>query len=154
MRISLLKKGKIYNTNLPVRINGSFWVEDRDKNNLSRNLINICAKDNKWCMKSNFDTKIIYNGNVIEELMLENFACFELQVRGEKYNYFVCTSPVYDDNSTEFDVGVASDIYIGNDATNTINYSNPYIAQRQCLLSLKGGIWHIQNLTNSGVLFA
>ena len=43
MRISLLKNGKIYNTKLPSEINGSFWVEDKDKNGQKRNLINIEA---------------------------------------------------------------------------------------------------------------
>ena len=59
MRVSLIKNGKIYNTNLPLEINGSFWVEDKDKNNIKRNLINIEANNSKWVLKSNFETKII-----------------------------------------------------------------------------------------------
>lgn len=45
MRIALLKNNKIYNTDLPLKINGSFWIEDRDINNLKRNLLNIEAKE-------------------------------------------------------------------------------------------------------------
>ena len=60
MRVSLIKNGKIYNTNLPHKVNGSFWIEDKDKNNLKRNLINIEAKDGKWQLKSNFETKEQY----------------------------------------------------------------------------------------------
>ena len=57
MRIALLKNNKIYNTDLPLKINGSFWIEDRDINNLKRNLLNIEAKDGKWYIT---DTKYIY----------------------------------------------------------------------------------------------
>ena len=73
MRISLIKNGRIYNTNLPQKISGSFWIEDKDKNNFKRNLINIEAKDGKWCLKSNFDTKVIYNEKVVDELFLEEY---------------------------------------------------------------------------------
>ena len=81
MRISLIKNGRIYNTNLPQKISGSFWIEDKDKNNFKRNLINIEAKDGKWCLKSNFDTKVIYNEKVVDELFLEEYFYYELQVK-------------------------------------------------------------------------
>ena len=32
--------------------------------------------------------------------------------------------PVYDTNSTEFEVGANAQIYIGNGSDNTINYNN------------------------------
>ena len=51
MRIALLKNNKIYNTDLPLKINGSFWIEDRDINNLKRNLLNIEAKDGNGGLK-------------------------------------------------------------------------------------------------------
>ena len=153
MRVSLIKNGKIYNTNLPLKINGSFWVEDRDKNNFKRNLINIEAKENKWHLKSNYETKIVYDGKIYEEVVIEEYSIFELQVKGEKFNYILCTTPVYDDNSSEFEVGSNAEIYIGNSSSNTINYNNIYISQKQCLLSCTNGLWKIKNLTNSGVVF-
>ena len=122
MRISLVKNGRIYNTNLPQKISGSFWIEDKDKNNFKRNLINIEAVDGKWCLKSNFDTKIIYNEKIVDELFLEEYFYYELQVRGEQYNYILCTSPVYDNASNEYEVGANVEISIGNSINNTINY--------------------------------
>ncbi|MBQ9071720.1 MAG: type VII secretion protein EssC [Bacilli bacterium] len=153
MRVSLIKNGKIYNTNLPLKISGSFWVEDKDQNNVKRNLINIEAKDNKWCLKSNFETKIVSNGEVVEETFVEEYSIYELQVKGEKFNYILCTMPVYDNNSTEFEVGNNVQIYIGNNPDNTINYNNRYISQKQCLISSTNGIWNVKNLTNNGVVF-
>ncbi len=153
MRVSLIKNGKIYNTNLPLEINGSFWVEDKDKNNIKRNLINIEANNSKWVLKSNFETKIIYNGNNVEEVVLENYNFYELQVKGEQYNYILYTSPVYDDNSCEYEVSNNCQIYIGNGVNNTINYNNRYIQDKQCLIQSTNGIWSINNLNNNGVVF-
>ena len=153
MKISLIKNGKIYNTNLPTKINGSFWIEDKNKNNFKRNLINIESKDGKWCLKSNFEAKISYGGEFYDEVILEDYSIFELQVKGEKYNYILCTSPVYDTNSIEVTVNDNNQIYIGNSPDNTINYSNIYVAQKQCLLSVVNGIWQLKNLSNNGVVF-
>ncbi len=153
MRISLIKNGKVHNTNLPIKISGSFWIEDKDKNNLKRNLINIEAKDGKWLLKSNFETKIVNNGKLVDELILEEYFCYELEVKGEQYNYILCTSPVYDNQSNEFEVGANVQITIGNASNNSINYNNPYVAKEQCILTSTNGIWNVKNLTNSGVVF-
>ena len=153
MRVSLIKNGKIYNTNLPLKINGSFWIEDKDKNNFKRNLINIEAKDGKWVLKSNFETKVVINNQTIEEVILDDYSIYELQVKGEKYNYILCSSPVYDDQSMEFNVDNNVQIYIGNGDSNTINYNNRYVAQKQALLTLSNGSWSLQNLTTNGVIF-
>ncbi len=153
MRVSLIKYGKIYNTNLPLEINGSFWIEDKDKNNIKRNLINIEAKDGKWILKSNFETKIIYNGNNVSEIALEEYEFYELQVEGEQYSYILHTSPVYDANSSEFEVGSNCQIYVGSGTNNTINYNNKYISDKQCLIQSVNGVWSCKNLNNNGVLF-
>ena len=153
MRITLIKNGKMYNTNLPLKINGSFWVEDKDKNNFKRNLINVEAHEGKWNLKSNFDVKVIHNGKVVDDVFIENYCTYELQVKGEQYNYILCTSPVYDSESSEYEVGVNADITIGNSSNNTINYNNPYIAQQQCHLKSVNGVWQLKNLTGTGVIF-
>lgn len=153
MRVSLIKNGKIYNTNLPIKVNGSYWIEDKDKNNFKRNLINIEAKNGKWYLKSNFDVKIMWNGSSYESIILDNFQIIELQVKNENYNYILCTSPVYDSNYSEFEVNNNSEIYIGNGNENTINYNNRYIAQKQCLLTYSNGVWFVKNLTENSILY-
>ena len=139
MRISLIKNGKIYNTNLPLEINGSFWIEDKDKNGIKRNLINIYAENGKWILKSNFETKIKYNGDNVENIILEDYNSYELQVKDEQYSYILYTSPVYDNNSSEFEVGNNCEIYIGNGSNNTINYNNKYIQNNQCIIQCING---------------
>ena len=47
-------------------------------------------------------------------IFLEEYSYYELQVKGEKLNYILCTSPVYDKQSNEFEVGVNTQIFIGN----------------------------------------
>ena len=153
MRISLIKNGRIYNTDLPVKINGSFWVEDVDKNGSKRNLINITSTDNRWVLNSNFETKIISDGVEVENLTVEEYSSCELQVKGEKYHYILYFLPVYDNNSSEFEVGSNIDIYVGNGVSNTINYNNKYISDKQCILSEKNGVWSIKNLNNNPVIF-
>ena len=153
MRISLIKNGRIYNTDLPEKISGSFWVEDVDKNGIKRNLINITSLDNKWALNSNFETKIISNGAEIENLIIDEYSSCELQVKGEKYHYILYFLPVYDMNSCEFEVGSNAEIYIGNGISNTINYNNKYISDNQCVLSKKNGIWSIRNLNSNPIIF-
>lgn len=63
-----MKNGKIYNTSLPLSVNGSFWIYDKDKNDQKRNLVNVYANNGRWVLKSNFEIKICVNGVFVEEV--------------------------------------------------------------------------------------
>ena len=58
LQISLIKNKEIINFQLPITIQGNYWITDIDLNNQERNLVNIEAKDDKWILNSNFETKI------------------------------------------------------------------------------------------------
>ena len=153
MRLSLFKDGKIYNTDLPIMVSGSFWIEDKDNNNYKRNLINVEASNGKWVLKSNFDTKIFINGAVVEEAVVELYSFYELQVRGEKTNFMLYACPVYEENVKEYQPTKNMPIYIGNGIDNGINYSCQFMGEKQCALEFKNGSWYIKNLNNYTVLY-
>jgi len=153
MRLSLIKNGKIYNTDLPLKISGNFWIEDKDSNNYKRNLINIEEKNGKWILKSNFDVKIVSNGVIVEEITIEEYTLYELKVKGEKYNYLLYAMPVYDNSYKEYEIGITSQISIGNGPDNGINYANKYLSPQQCLLTTTNGKWHVKNLNNKNILY-
>lgn len=44
MIVSLIKQNKIYNTTLPKKIAGSYWLCDENKNNNKRKIITVCEK--------------------------------------------------------------------------------------------------------------
>ncbi|MDD6879375.1 MAG: type VII secretion protein EssC [bacterium] len=153
MRVSLIKNGKIYNTNLPEKISGSFWIEDKDKNGQKRNLINIEAINNRWLLKSNFETKIIDGNTVSENIYLDEFKFYELEIKGEKSHFLLYTSPIYDNNTIELEIIGNNDIYIGNGTENSINYNVNFLSDKQIILTKKDNYWHIKNTTNNNVLF-
>ncbi|MBO5120122.1 MAG: type VII secretion protein EssC [Bacilli bacterium] len=149
MRIALLKNNKIYNTDLPLKINGSFWIEDRDINNLKRNLLNIEAKDGKWYIKSNFDVKVLVNGQITEETPIDIYNGYEVYIPSENVRYPLYTMPVYDNDALELDVLVNGEIYIGNGNENMINYNNNIIGTKQVLLYCQSGKWSVKNLSET-----
>ena len=153
MRVSLLKNGRMYNLDLPSKVSGSFWIEDKDKNNQKRNLINIEASGGKWILKSNFETKIVVNQTPLKEKELKEYDICQLQVVGENNSFILCVTPVYDENAIELDTGMNCEIYIGNGSTNTINYFNNFIQDKQCCLNSVNGAWHIKNLGVNQVVF-
>ena len=55
--VSLIKRDKIYSVTLPLAIDGTYWVSDRDKNGNERKLVSIEEQNGQWVLKSNTDNK-------------------------------------------------------------------------------------------------
>ena len=72
MLVSLIKKEKIYSVSLPLNVNGTYWVCDRDRSGNERKLVSIEDKNGEWVLKSNNDNKIIEEDRIINEIALKN----------------------------------------------------------------------------------
>ena len=65
MLVSLIKKERIYSITLPLAVDGTYWVTDRDKNGNERKLVSIEDRDGKWVLRSNNDNKVIEEDRII-----------------------------------------------------------------------------------------
>ena len=61
----------------------------KDKNNLKRNLINIEAREGKWYLKSNYDVKIVINGTIVNEAVVESYNSYQIYITGENVYYLL-----------------------------------------------------------------
>jgi len=67
MKIMLMDTKRLVNLILPKDVFGNYWVTNYEK----ENLVSVEARDKEWFLKSNSDVKILRNGNVINEVLLE-----------------------------------------------------------------------------------
>ena len=73
MIVTLIKKDRIYDTYLPQKIMGQFYVYDIDSNNKKRQLISIEGEEDHWVAKSNKKVQLLdenanpQKGSVIED---------------------------------------------------------------------------------------
>lgn len=88
MQIYTIKKDKIKSQVLPENISGSFWIEDKDKNGNSRNLINIVGINGSWQMKSNFEAKIMLDDIETDDLILKDYNFYTLML--ERKHLLTC----------------------------------------------------------------
>ena len=50
MLVSLIKKERIYSVTLPLSVDGTYWVTDRDKNGNERKLVSIVEENGEWVL--------------------------------------------------------------------------------------------------------
>ena len=152
MKIMLLDTTKLVNLNLPKEVFGNYWVVDSDKNNL----VSVQAVNGSWFLKSNTDVKIINNGTIVDELLLENERFYTLKDVIHNKSYIIYTSPIYDKNAMQLLLNADNNDgwFIGNnlandsatDFFNIISYERNGFARNQLKITLNEGIYTIYNL--------
>ena len=112
MLVSLIKKDRIYSVSLPLAVNGTYWVSDRDKNDNERKLVSIEEQNGEWVLRSNNDNKIIEEDKIINEIVLTNYSFHYIQIEKEEIALLYC-APVYDENNVQIEVRNSCEILIG-----------------------------------------
>lgn len=143
MRVSLLKQDKIISLKLPKEISGSFWIEDKDINNKSRNLINISDYNGRWLIKSNYETKLVFNNKEYEAVYLNSYAFCPLKIEKENYYCFLYAEEL--EQKFEWLKLNSNTIVIGNSGCD-INYNSNMISESQVKLVYDNNKWNIENL--------
>lgn len=131
MKIVTLYADKLKYTDLPSKIEGSFWIVDSNNNKL----INIEALDNAWYLLSNKENKIIEGQKYIESKKLENEQFYTFA--NNKNNYLIYTLSSYDTTMKLYQINDNADIVIGNNSEANIIYNNSYISPNYASLSYK-----------------
>ena len=102
MRVTLIKKDRLRNINLPDNPSGSFWITDYDENGKESNIINIVAENNSWNLISNNEIKCVVNNTFEKKITLKNYSFYMLNNLYNNENYLVYTSDSYDNKPKEF----------------------------------------------------
>ena len=147
MRVILFNENRLQKMNLPKKMEGSFWLTDELNNN--SNIINIESIDNKWVMKSNEDTKIIYCNSYIDKVELSPNYFYFLEYNNKKTLLY--TEKILDSTIEYYSVAKNSVLTIGKDNTNDIMYENPYITNNYVTLTNMENNWVISINQNSNV---
>lgn len=154
MRVSLIKRDKIYDLRLPSSVYGSYWIADKDDKGINRELINIEEAGGKWKVKSNSDNKLVDNKGVpIRETYLTEYSFNYMKIEKEETLAIIYCSPVYDRSSICLDVKNAHNIYIGSGSDNQIAFSIAAVAPKHALLKFNNGKWAVEDLNSDFGLY-
>ena len=146
MQVSLIKNNEIKNFNLPLTVEGNYWIDDIDSNGESRNLVNIEALDGKWILKSNFETAVLINNKFYEKVELANYGFYTLKINNNEFVMLYC-APFYDPSNLKFEQVKISNITVGSQNGNSIYYNNSGIAPVHAVITYNGK-WVINNQDN------
>lgn len=147
MLVSLIKKERIYSVTLPLNIDGTYWVSDRDKNGNERKLVSIEEKNGQWVLKSNNDNKVIEEDRIINEVTLSNYSFHYIQIEKEEIALLYCC-PVFDTNNIQIEVKNNSEILIGKSQICRIIFNLPTVSDEHAKLTFNNGIWTITDLNS------
>ena len=147
MLVSLIKKERIYSVTLPLAVNGTYWVSDRDKNGNERKLVSIEEQNGEWVLKSNNDNKVIEEDRIINEVVLTNYSFHYIQIEKEEIALLYCC-PVYDENNIQVEVKNACEILIGKSQLCKIIFNLPTVSEEHAKLTFNNGNWSITDLNS------
>ena len=143
----LIKKERIYSVTLPLSVDGTYWVTDRDKNGNERKLVSIVEENGEWVLRSNNDNKIIEEDRIIDEIVLSNYSFHYIQIEKEEIALLYCC-PVYDENNIQIEVRGSCDILIGKSQLCKIIFNLPTVSEEHAKLTFNNGNWFITDLNS------
>lgn len=149
MIVRLIKRTKIYNFTLPTTVAGNFWITDIDGLGNNRNLINIEERDGLWYLKSNFETKIVFNNKEIDSIALKEYSLYFLRINNENNYILLYCSPSRDPYTTRLQVAPQTKLLIGNNSDAQINYNYPLVSKKHAILSYIENNWYIEDLNSN-----
>ena len=162
MLVTLIGKNTIHRLVLPQVAIGNYWLSDREGNK-EQKLINIEGTNGKWYVLSNNYARIIdlnyfknnenlkLNPNVesikvIDRIELKEHQMYGICLGNSRELYVLYCSPVLEKNFFQLNIGHSSEIYIGKDETNHIQYNNELVANKHARIFFNNGRWIIENL--------
>ncbi|MBE6157552.1 MAG: type VII secretion protein EssC [Firmicutes bacterium] len=148
MIVRLIKKTQIYNFTLPTEVSGNYWITDNDYLGNIRNLINVEAENDKWKIKSDFETRIMSGDKEVESAYLKDYSLYFLKINTENEYVILYCSPTIDKSINRLKIEGNKEIIIGNDSKAHINYNYPLISKQHARLIYNNGKWVVQDLNS------
>ena len=131
MRVLLFNGNRLQKMVLPKKMEGSFWLVDELNNN--NNIINIESINDKWVMKNNEDTKIIFGNSYVETVELKPNYFYFLEYNKKRVLLYV--EKILDETIKYYKLEKNTSITIGKDNSNDIYYENSYITNNYVKLT-------------------
>ena len=152
MKILLIKNNRLYNYKLPNKVKDSFWITDVDSFNNIRNLVNIVAVNDKWVLKSNYETQIVSPDRTYDEVPLVEYNFYTIKCQNERDYYYIYAMPNVDNSYISYNVNGNGSLLIGKDVSNNIICDHVLINNVHARLDYQDGLWRIlDNNSNFGV---
>lgn len=152
MKILLIKNNRLYNYKLPNKIKDNFWITDIDSFNNIRNLINIVAIDEKWVLRSNYETKIVSPDRTYDEVPLVEYNFYTIKCENERDYYYIYAMPNVDNTYVSYKINNNGNLMIGKHASNNIVYDHILINDVHARLYYQNGLWQIlDNKSSFGI---
>ena len=146
MIVRLIKKRKIYNFTLPNKISGNYWITDNDYLGNVRNLINVEADNDRWKIKSDFETKIMSGEVEIDSAYLKDYSLYFLKINTDNEYVILYCSPTLDKESYRLTLKNTKELLIGNQSKAPISYNYPLVSKEHAKLFYNNGVWIVQDL--------
>ena len=147
MQLSLIKGANMTNFTLPLIIEGNYWITDIDPNGDKRNLVNIEARNNNWVLKGNFETQIIMNNVVCENVVLQEYNFYTLKINNNEFVLVYC-APFFDLTNARYELVSKKNVAIGSKRGVDIYYNNISVSSVHAVISYDGKNWIINNQDN------
>ena len=148
MIVRLIKKKKIYNFTLPIKISGNYWITDNDYLGNVRNLINVEEDNGKWKIKSDFETKIMSGEVEVESAYLKDYSLYFLKINTDNEYVILYCSPTVDKESYRLRLRGAKELIIGNHVKAPISFNYPLVSKEHAKLIYHNGVWVVQDLNS------
>mgnify|MGYP003295702319 CR=1 FL=1 len=124
MRLYLLETNKIYKFNLPIKIDGSFLFSYKDSKSKTENILNVEEFNGSWKLKSNGNVNIFLNGNIMPDMVLQDYSCVALRIGSGEEDKFLFSLPSNDKNVSKYEIGTTTTLSIGSSPECNIIYTN------------------------------
>ena len=149
MKILLIKNNRLYSYKLPNKIKDNFWITDIDSFDNVRNLINIVAKDGKWVLTSNYETKIVAPDRTYDEVPLIEYNFYTIKCENEPDYYYIYSMPDIDKSYVSYHISNNGSLLIGKGTSNNIVYDHILIDNVHARLDYQNGTWTILDNNSS-----
>ena len=147
MRVILFNGNRLTRLTLPQKIEGSFWLTDELDNNT--NIVNIEAKNGKWVVKENDESKIIFGNSYTPEVELMPNYFYFIDYNNKKMLLY--SENILDKTIKYYKVAENTSLTLGKDTTQDIIYENAYVINNYLKLTFTKEGWTINIQSSSNI---
>ena len=142
MRLYLLETNKIYKFNLPIKIDGSFLFSYKDSKIKIEYILNVEEFNGSWKLKSNGNVNIFLNGNIMPDMVLQDYGCVNLRIGSNVEDKYLFCLPSNDKNISKYEVGTTTSLSIGSGADCHIVYTNNLTSEKHLEIEFDNGEYY------------
>ena len=164
MLVTLIRRNIISKIVLPQIVFGNYWLNDQiDKD---RKLLNIEGKDGCWQITSNDNITILdpkavkINENddmvidskkskILENVILKEYDKYVVFINDIEEPFILYCLPMCDENLYHLAIKNTTEITIGRDSDNDIQYNEQFVSRIHAKMTFNNGKWEINNLDDN-----